>query len=289
MNATPALPVRGFLLHLTHYDPTWFRRKGREQPFDLDLGLAAIDTMAAVGMNLLVIDCADGVAYDSHPELARPYTVPMDHLRELVARAADRGIEVVPKLNFSHSTIHHHNDWFRPYNALFDDEEYWQHGFELIDELIAECRPPRFFHIGMDEDHDRAHSQYIAAIERLHAGLAERGLRTIIWNDSCYGGRALVHAEKSLAAEAVIPRDIVQVPWHYGAAQPAVVQRLIDEGFEVWGAPGRDHEQVAAWRDDLVRAGGQGMLLTFWQPCRPRNRTTMLELLRTNGPILSGD
>jgi len=212
----------------------------------------------------------------------------MDSLRALAARAAERGIEVVPKLNFSHSTYHHHNDWFRPHNALFDSDLYWQLAFEVIDELIAECRPPRFFHVGMDEDHDRALSQYVAAIQRLHAGLAERGLRTIIWNDSCYGGRALVHAEKSLAAEAAIPRNVVQVPWHYGGAQPAVVRRLLGEGFTVWGAPGHTAEQVAAWRDDLLAAGGEGMLLTYWRPCRPGNRRALLGALREFGPIVSG-
>lgn len=282
------LPVRGFMLHITHYDPRWYRAKGRERPFDLNLALEAVDTMAEVGLNLLVIDCEDGVEYASHPELKRRYSVPMAQLEALARRAEGCGIEVVPKINFARSSLHHHNDWFRPYDRLFDTGEYWQRAFQVIDELIAACRSPRFFHIGMDEDHDRAHSQYVAAIETLHAGLAERGLRTIIWNDSAHKGGALVHAEKSLVAEKAIPRDIVQVPWEYTRAQTATIERLVGVGFEVWGAPGRSAEQVAAWRDDLLRLGGKGILLTYWRPCRPSNRKAMLDMLRELGPVCSG-
>ena len=41
------------------------------------------------------------------------------------------------KLNFSQSALHQHNHWFRPYHDLFDSEEYWQKGFEVIDELLG--------------------------------------------------------------------------------------------------------------------------------------------------------
>jgi hypothetical protein len=289
MSERDPLPVRGFLLHITHYDPRWYRAKGRERPFDLDLALEVVDTMADVGLNLLVIDCEDGVEYASHPDLARRYTVPMEQLETLARRARAHGIEVVPKINFARSSYHHHNDWFRPYDRLFDTGEYWQRAFQIVDELIAACRPERFFHIGMDEDHDRAYSQYVAAIETLHRGLAERGLRPVIWNDSAHQGPALIHAEKSLLAEKTIPRDVVQVPWEYSRPQPETIRRLTDAGFEVWGAPGRTPDLVAAWRDDLLRYGGKGLLLTFWRPCRPSNRAAMLRLLREVGPVCRGE
>ena len=287
MTHLDAVPVRGFLLHITHYDPRWVRRKPRERPFDLDLGLEIIEVMAEVGLNLLVIDCADGVAYKSHPELARKYTVPMEHLEALVQCAAEHEIEVVPKLNFAQSHYHHHNDWFRPHNELFDNEEYWQRAFQIIDELIEVCRPPRFFHVGMDEDHRRAHSQYIEAIRTLREGLAERGLRTVIWNDSSHGGRALVHAEKSLAAEKAIPKEIIQVVWDYRSPQPEIIRRLAKEGFDVWGAPGGTPEMVSAWRQDLIRHGGKGLLLTRWVPCQRSNRSQFMSLLQTAGRACS--
>ena len=77
----------GFLLHLTHYDPVWVRRKARERPWDLDVALAVVDALADEGFPHLAVDCADAVAYRSHPELRRRYTVPMSRLAKLADRA----------------------------------------------------------------------------------------------------------------------------------------------------------------------------------------------------------
>ena len=285
--AENTIPVRGFLIHITHYDPEWCKNKSKEKPFDLDLGLEIVDAMSETGLNLLVIDCADGVRYESHPELARDYTVPMRYLTKIVDRAREKNIEVVPKLNFSQSSRYRHNDWFRPYNDLFDNDEYWEIAFELIDELIHICHPQHYFHIGMDEDHDRAHSQYIEAIQTLHNGLKERGLRAIIWNDSSHGGRALVHAEKSRVAEKKIAKDIVQVVWDYRRARPEIVKRLVQQGFDVWGAPGWDAEKVREWKQAILQHGGKGLLLTQWIPCVSSNRSKLLQFIRTVGPVCS--
>jgi hypothetical protein len=288
MSAARAVPIRGYLIHITHYDPSWVKRKARERPFDLGVGLEMVEAMADAGLNLLVVDCADGVTYKSHPELKRSYSVPMAHVRRLAAQARKHDIEVVPKLNFAQSALHQHNHWFRPYHRLFDSEEYWRRAFRLADELIQACEPPRFFHIGMDEDHDRSHAQYAAAICTLRDGLRERGLRAVMWKDQQSYSAADVHAEKSRAAEARIPRDVVQVVWHYHTVLTDVVRRLRRKGFDVWGAPGRDPDQVRGWRDAILRYGGTGLLLTRWVPCRPGNRAELLRQIRTLGPICSG-
>jgi len=95
---------------------------------------------------------------------------------------------------------------------------------------------------------------------------------------------AQVHAEKARAAEDHIRTDVVQVVWHYGTVLEEVVERLAEKGFAIWGAPGRDPEQVRAWRDALIRHGAQGFLLTRWIPCVPANRENIRGLIRTNGP-----
>lgn len=284
--AGKVLPIRAFMLHITHYDPVWYREKAREKPFDLKVANDVVDAMAETDMNLLVIDIADGVKYKSHPELTRPYSVPMSVLKRLVQRARKRGIEVVPKLNFAQSGRHHHNEWFRPHRRLFDSPEYWRLAFELIDEVIGVCEPERFFHIGMDEDHDRSARQFAAAICTLADGLKQRGLRAVMWKDSpIIGGAWECHGEKSRAAERTTPKDVVQVPWGYREARPKVVQSLRKKGFEVWGATGGKPELVRAWRDAVLRYGGTGIFLTAWRPCRPGNRKAFLDLIRTCGPL----
>jgi len=279
------ISIRGYLIHLTHYDPEWCKRKSREQPLDLELGLEVIDALAGIGFNLLIIDCADGVRYKSHPELARRYSAPVSWLKKLAKRAQSQHIEIVPKLNFSHSSFHRHNYWFRPYNALFDNDEYWRLAFEIIDELIEVCRPKRYFHVGMDEDHDRTYAQYIEAVSKLRKGLKQRGLRTLIWNDSSQIENPLVDARKSLEAQKQIPKDIVQIVWDYEQVRPNIVRRLADDGFEVWVAPGQDPKQVLQWKKTILKYGGKGMVMTTWSPCRRSNRSKMLKFIKNAGPI----
>lgn len=295
MGTTSKPAVRGYLIHLTHYDPRWCKRKSREKPPDLDLALEIVEALAAEEFNLLVVDCADAVRYRSHPEFTRRYTVPMKHLEALASAARERGLELAPKLNFSRGEINRHNHWMRApgetWYQHFDDEVYWRTAFEVIAELIAACRPRRFFHIGMDEDHDRSYTQYSAAIRTLRAGLRERKLRTLVWNDSGIEyASGLIHAEKSLAAEEAIPRDVVQVLWRYDGLPATAIKRVRKQGFELWGAPGWRHPaQTTAFRDAVLRAGGKGLLMTTWMPCRGPNRRTLLRAMGQMGPIYRGE
>ncbi len=294
MAARKQLAVRGYLLHLTHYDPMWWEKKAREPRFDLDTALEVVEALAEEKFNLLVIDCADGVKYRSHPELAKRYSAPMGDLAKLAKAAQAAGLDVAPKLNFSQSRWHHHNDWMLPpkerWSHHFDDEVYWKRAFELIDELIGVCKPKRYFHVGMDEDHDRSYTQYAEAIKTLRAGLKKRKLKTIIWNDTAIGyGPGLIHAEKSRAAEDVIPKDIVQVVWRYDTVPAEPIRRVGKAGFELWGAPGRRPEMAAEFRKAVLKAGGRGLLMTTWGPVRKGTRKRLLEGIRAMGPVYRGE
>jgi len=289
MAKRPIVPIRGYLLHITHYDPRWVAAKAHEKPFDLDVGLELIEAMAEVELNTLIIACSDGLKYKSHPELKRPYSVPMSVLKKLAAAARARNIEVIPKLNFSQSHFHQHNHWFRPHNWLFDSQEYYRLALEVIDEILAAVGNARYFHIGMDEDHNRSIRQYCRAIVALRRLLKKRRLRTIIWNDSANKFPSMeVHREKSLAAEEAIPRDIVQVVWDYKRVRPAVLRRVRNQGFELWAAPGRTPELVTKTRRALLRLDGRGILLTRWMPCIAQNRRTLLDDIRELGPLCKG-
>ena len=271
--------IRGYLLHITHYDPVWVAAKKRERPFDLAVGLEVVRALAENGYNMLLIDPKDGVAYRSHPELKRHYTQPMTVLKELACAAREAGLEVAIKLNFAQSSQHQHNHWFSPHHNLFDNDEYFERAFRIIDELVAAAKPERYFHIGMDEDHDRTITQYCAAITRLHAGLKKRKLKTVIWNDSaCHWPRALVHAEKSLAAERLTPKDITHIIWDYGIpVDAAAFRRARRRGLAVWGAPGLD---VAPIVPVLEKTGCSGIMITRWTPCIRKNRKILLSRVR---------
>ena len=279
---------KAYLLHITHYDPMWNRKKTQERRFSLKIALEAVEAMARSGLNTLVIDCADGVRYKSHPELKRRYTAPMNDLKRLAARAQSLGIDVVPKLNFAQSHWHCHNHWFRPHHLLFDNAEYWKRSFKLIDELIKVCRPRKFFHIGMDEDHERSSVQWARAIKTLRDGLRRRGLRVLHWTDIAYPqGRAWVHAEKCAAGEPLLPKDVIPVVWDYNRIQPKLLKRLRRRGMDCWIAPGRDPSQILKWKRALLQVGGSGMLFTQWCPCRPAFRARILGYLNRLGTLLT--
>lgn len=284
--------IRGLLIHVSHYDPAWCRRKTTEEPFDVDVAEHVVDAMRAHNMNLLVIDCADGVRYKSHPELTRPYTVPMASLKHLAAYAHGHGIDVVPKLNFSKSGRNQHDQWMAPYadqvSWMAGLDKYWQIADDVIEELVAALDPKAYFHIGMDEDHYRSLTQYVEAIHILRRLVARHKLRTIVWNDSCHFKKtviAQVHADKCRAAEKHLPRDIVHVLWHYGQAHPAIVKRLAKQGFAVWGAPGKGPKEVKHWRKAIIANGGSGLLMTNWIKCCKCNEATLLDMIESLAPL----
>lgn len=286
------ISIRGLLIHVSHYDPMWCRHKTSEEPFDVDVAKHVVDAMSAHNMNLLIIDCADGVRYKSHPELTRSYTVPMASLKCFASYAHRHGIDVVPKLNFSKSGRNQHDQWMAPHadqvSWMSGFDKYWQIADDLIEELVEALDPKAFFHVGMDEDHYRSLTQYIEAINILRRLVAKRKLRTIIWNDSCHFKKtaiAQVHADKCRSAEERLPRDIVHVLWDYGQAHPAIVKRLTQQGFTVWGAPGQGPRQVKNWRNAIVANGGDGLLMTNWIKCCKRNEEELLGMIERAAPL----
>lgn len=281
----------GYLLHITHYDPKWMEKKAQEEPFDLELGYEIIKALKTEGFNTLIIDIADGVIYKSHPELKKHYSVPMDILTKLAQKAHCTGLEVIPKLNFSKSEINVHDNWGRKPGTVwhedFDDfKAYYKKAFECIDETMAACYPCEKFHIGMDEDHTRSHGQYCEAINILHSGLRERGLRTVIWNDmaiSCSYGQVFV--EKSLAALERIPKDVIHVLWSYSGFPSEAVCKIIDSGFELWGAPGRDLPQAEKYLRFLREQNASGALMTTWTKCVAENQKLLLADIQKMGLV----
>ncbi len=291
MSEKKSIAVRGYLIHITHYDPVWFDRKERERPFDVNLGRDMVRALGEAGFNMLIIDLADGVAYRTFPELKRHYSVPMSVLEELVACARQEGLEVVPKLNFSKSKEprQNHNYWFRPYCELPDSDAYWAKALQLTDEVIEVTKPERYFFVGMDEDFQRTPTEYVSTLRALHEGLAERGLRTVMWNDTAHlSAGTFGCVEKALAAEDNAATDIVHVLWDYGPLEARVAERVQDmrsKGLEVWIAPGSRPDDVEQWKQLALQTGCSGLVMTAWAPVTERSRRRFLDGIGRVGPI----
>ncbi|ACQ81221.1 hypothetical protein Bcav_2976 [Beutenbergia cavernae DSM 12333] len=109
---------------------------------------AVVDATAAAGLNSLVIAPADGVVYDSHPEIATPGAWSVSRLREELARLRELGIEPQPKLNFGAG----HDVWMGEYSRMVSSRTYYEVVGDLIEEVADIFGTPDLFHIGMDEE-----------------------------------------------------------------------------------------------------------------------------------------
>ena len=274
--------VKGFLMHLTHYDSVWVKRKHVEKRFDLALTRTLIDDMAQAGLNTLIIDVEDAVQYESHPELRRAYSAPMADYRRIVAHARRKGLTVIPKLNFAKG-IDLHNAWMSPYDEIPDTKPYFDHALMLVDELVK-GQPIRFFHIGMDED-DRSPARYQKVILKLHRELARRRLRTVMWADIGHWWTPVRNA-KTRAVLPALPRDMVMMPWTYDdRSQRRWARMLTKMGFEVWGGTGPKTENMQMWAADIANAGGHGLVATLWVPLDSTHARPQRKIIRDAGRL----
>lgn len=194
-----------------------FRLKSDVLRLDRPVWDAMVERMAAVGMNLLLIDVGEGMRFDSHPELAVEKGWTPSELNAEVRRLRDLGITAIPKLNFSTA----HDAWLGEYAFMVSTPTYYTVCADLIAELAEVFEQPELFHIGMDEETEHHQSRYSHSVIRQHelwyhdlnfyANAAESaGSRPWMWSD-----RIWQHKEEYLSQ---VSKSILQSNWYYGAA-----------------------------------------------------------------------
>ena len=125
--------AHGFRPNLTFDDGTWD---------------ALLKEMAAVGMNMVVIDVGDAIQYESHPEIAVKNAWSPAKLKSELAKMRKLGLEPIPKLNFATT----HDIWLKDYARMVSTDTYYGVCKDLIEEVSILFDKPRFFHLGMDEE-----------------------------------------------------------------------------------------------------------------------------------------
>ncbi len=281
----PAHAFRALLVHLTHYDPWWWKRKRHEKQPDMKVAERIIRAAAAARFNALIVDVADGVVYRSHPELKRPYSITMAAFRKLVRLAASLDLEVIPKLNFAKSFAkHHHNAWMRPHNKLPDDGEYYRHAFALMEELL-DVTGARRFHIGMDEDEEHSLAGYVHKVKRLNSWLKARGVRTVQWVDLGKPYQKAIE-RKMRAAVGRLPKDVILTHWQYHGRLFHWIRFLRERGYQVLGGTGGRSgrfESVRAFAARAAAQGAMGMVSTHWTPLQKKWEPEILASVNASG------
>ena len=175
-----------------------------------------IDFIAERGYNMVVIDVGDGIKFESHPEISAPDAWDKDFLKKKLDEMRAKGIEPIPKLNFSAC----HCVWMKQYRYMISTPAYYKVCADLIAEVCEAFGYPRFFHLGLDEEiikHQKA--QHVAIIRQgehwwhdaffLFGECEKHGVRPWVWSDYFWHNPDLFKKN--------MPKSVLQSNWYYGS------------------------------------------------------------------------
>lgn len=244
--------------------------------FDETVWQTLTDRMQAAGMNLLVIDLGEALQYESHPELAVKGSWTVERFRKELARLRAKGLEPIPKLNFSTA----HDTWLKEYSRQVSTTAYYTVCADLIREVCAIFDTPRFFHLGYDEETAAHQSKYSYAVVRqgelwwhdflfFVKQVEQHTMRPWIWSDYYWH-----HPQEFLKR---MPKSVLQSNWYYGAgfdpAKEKAVQAYLDidkAGFDQvptgsnWDSDLNFKGTVSFCRQHLAPERLQGFLMAPW-------------------------
>ena len=217
MNTIKQSPIWADLVHLGHN--MWVA----ERPYDTELRCddhewrLITDRMAAVGMNMIVIDLAEGIVYPSHPELAIKGSWSVEKIRAEIARLKTMGIEAIPKINFSAC----HDGWLGEMERMISTPPYYKLCADLIRDVAEIFDHPRFFHIGFDEEEPICQKKADIVISRqgdlwwhdlnfIAKEVEKNGMRPWMWSDYAWNTGDEFYKR--------CPKSIVQSNWYYSAS-----------------------------------------------------------------------
>ncbi len=173
-----------------------------------------VDYAADNGVTAMVLDLADGIRYDSHPEIAVENAWSTERLRDEIAGLRQRGIEPLPKLNFGAG----HDIWLKEYSRQVSTPVYYAVVDDLIDEVGAIFDGPRFFHLGMDEEtyDNQRYNEYVTIRQgdlwwndllRMVGRVEANGSRAWVWSDAAW------HNPREYYRR--MPTSVLQSNWYY--------------------------------------------------------------------------
>ena len=179
--------------------------------------LAITNRMAEVGMNMIVIDLAEGLVYPSHPELAIPGSWSADKLSAELARLRRLGIEPIPKVNFSAT----HDAWMGDYARMVSTPRYYQVCADIIRDVSEIFGHPRLMHIGFDEEAAFCQKKNNHVVVRqgdlwwhdflfIVKEVERRQMRPWMWSDYAWDAGAEYYAK--------CPKSVVQSNWYYSVS-----------------------------------------------------------------------
>ena len=222
--------------------------------FDDEAWNIIVDEVKAAGLNTIVLDLAEGVRYDSHPEIAHPGAWSTDRVRAEVKRLKEMGMTIIPKLNFSAG----HHLWLGEYRKMMSTKIYYDVCRDLIREIYELFDHPKYIHLGMDEEGNARIYRYEKNFVSFRRGellfndlkflcdcVKECGATPWIWSDN-YND----HTEEF--KRYIKTEDILLSPWYYHALKEEHYTKIADKQLyrEFYSQPMFDGLDLTYVEDD---------------------------------------
>jgi len=218
-----------------------------------------LESLAKVGINVIILEVDYNFSFKSHPELRRgPNPITRDGARRFAALCKKLKIRLIPEFQslghqswkaetFPLLTVYPNFDltpgefpnnegiYCREWDPL--NPAVWRIVFELMDEIIDAFRADAL-HVGMDEvfllGSERSPSTkskdsamlFAKAVNEIYSHLVrKRHVEMLMWGDRLIDGKKYELGEweasvnGTAAAIDMIPQDIIVCPWHYEPRQ----------------------------------------------------------------------
>ncbi len=262
----------------------------------LDFLIAQLPRYAAWGYQELYLHLEDAVHYPSLPGIGRDDAYSYEELGELVLKAAQAGIRVVPIVNLlGHTQYLIKHPELRELNELRDE-----HGDPLVSGQICPLHPRTLevaekllrdmapyctagkVHVGLDESFHLGKcprcreevarlglaGHFAGHVNRLHELVAARGLQLGLWADMLYFVPAAI---------PLLPRGITAYDWYYypfakkprveffNFAERDLQPALRRQGIKYYGCP-----MNGAFRYEPLPVYGDrfGNIRSWWERCQ---------------------
>ena len=171
------------------------------------------EDLRKAGVDTLIIDIAEALKYESHPEINVEGSWDHDTMKKEIERLEGMGFELIPKLNFSAC----HDIWLKDYSRMLSTPIYYQVCKDLIDEVCSLFKP-KHFHLGMDEE--TAQNQRNLRFAAIRQGklwwndlqylvdcVEKHNARAWVWSDMAWSDTETFYAK--------MPKSVVQCNWYY--------------------------------------------------------------------------
>ena len=130
-----------------------------------------VDFLPQNGINTVLIDMAEGVQYDSVPEISCKGAWNKYEFREELEHIRAWGMIPIPTFNFSAT----HDAWFGEYGRMVSTPQYYRAIENLLSETAELFDYPEYIHIGLEEELPHCQNGY---------GLCVCRNEEVFWHDA---------------------------------------------------------------------------------------------------------